>query len=409
MQHQYLPDAIAEGLAESEPGFFNPSALPAGQMILNLGPQHPSTHGVLRLEVLTDGELVLACVPHIGYLHRCFEAHAQNLPFPQIIPFVDRLDYLSAMNSEHIFATAVERMLGIEGTLEPRIEYIRVLVAELNRLASHFLAIGTFGLDVGSFTPFLYLMADREHIQRMLEWICGARMLYNYIWIGGLYYDLPIGFEGRAEEFCAYLLPRLEECRTLLLENDIFIKRTAGIGTLTAGRAIAWGATGPMLRGSGVAHDARKRPGYSVYSTLEFDIPTGSGHYNNGLAGDCWDRTWVRLQECFESVKIIQQCAALLGPEGEHRRTPAFNPQGQVPKKVRPTAQDIYVSGETGRGELGFHIRTDGKSDVPVRCHVRSPCFTHLAILPELAQGTLLADLVAITGSLDMVMGEVDK
>ena len=389
----------------TEPGVLTADGLQPGQMILNMGPQHPSTHGVLRLELLVEGELVQRCIPHIGYLHRCFERHAQALPFNQIIPFVDRLDYLAAMNSEHVYAMAVERMLGLEGQLDPRTEHIRVLVCELNRLASHFVALGTYGLDIGAFTPFLWLMRDREHILRMLEWVCGARMLYNYIWIGGLYYDLPLGFERVCADLARYLPAKLDEARDLLLNNRIFIVRTANVGVLPPDVALAWAASGPMLRASGFAVDSRKTDGYSAYPQLAFEVPIGQGL--RGQTGDCWDRAWVRLQECYQSVDLIRQCAhALAGPLA---RTPAYDPQAFCPKKIRPVAQTTYFAAETPRGALGFLLSTDGKADIPLRCKVRSPCFAHLALLPTLAENVLVADLVAIVGSLDLVMGEVDR
>ncbi|HYH55362.1 MAG TPA: NADH-quinone oxidoreductase subunit D, partial [Anseongella sp.] len=218
------------------------------EMVINMGPQHPSTHGVLRLELITNGEIVNECIPHIGYLHRCFEKHAESLSYPQIIPFTDRMDYLASMNNNHIFAMGVERMLGIEHLISPRVEYIRVLVAEMNRIASHLIAVGTYGIDIGAFTPFLWCFRDREHIMGLLEWASGARMLYNYIWVGGLFYDLPVGFEERCIEFVEYFKPKLKELDILLTDNQIFINRTAGIGVLPLDVAISYGCSGPMLR-----------------------------------------------------------------------------------------------------------------------------------------------------------------
>lgn len=392
-------------LAAAEPAVFDPARLRTEEMIVNLGPQHPSTHGVLRLEILLDGELVKDVVPHLGYLHRCFEKHAEHLPFNQIIPFVDRLDYVAAMNNEHVYAMGVERMLGLEGKLPRRVEYIRVLVAEMNRIASHFIAIGTYGLDLGAFTPMFWLMKDREHILRMLEWLSGARMLYNYIWIGGLYYDLPVGFEEQVKEFIGYLRPKLTELDTILMENPIFVSRTANVGVLPLNLAISGGATGPMLRGSGLRYDIRKVDGYSVYPELEFNVPVGQGQM--GTTGDCWDRTWVRVREIHESLRIIEQCIGKL--TGDHRRSRDFDPQALVPGKIRPAAQDLYVRAESPKGELGFFFRTDGKSDVPVRCKVRSCCFSNLSLLADISRGALLADLIAIVGSIDVVMGEVDR
>src|ERR1044071_8023058 len=305
IQYRYESD----NLELSEPNKFNPGDLRSEEMIINVGPQHPSTHGVLRLEVISDGEMIKDVVPHIGYLHRCFEKHAESLPYNQVIPFVDRMDYVASMNSEHVYAMGVEKMLGTTD-IPKRIEYIRVLVAELNRIASHLIAIGTYGLDLGAFTPMFWAMRDREHILRMLEWTCGARMLYNYIWIGGLYYDLPIGFEEKCSEFINYFKPKLLELEQLLIDNKIFIDRTANVGVLPLDLAINCGATGPMLRGSGLRFDLRKVDAYSVYPEIEFEVPIGEGKM--GTVGDCWDRTWVRVREIEESLKIIEQCITKL-------------------------------------------------------------------------------------------------
>ena len=401
IQYTYHPDH----LKNSEPIHTSVSSLKRGEMVFNIGPQHPSTHGVLRLEVVTDGEIVKEVIPHIGYLHRCFEKHAESMPFNQTIPYVDRMDYMSAMNSEHAYAMGVERMLGITDQIPKRVEYIRVLVAELNRIASHFVAMGTYGLDIGAFTPFLWLMRDREHILRLLEWTCGARMLYNYVWIGGLYYDLPLQFEERCAEFSAYLKPKLEHLETLLITNKIFIERTAKVGVLPLDLAVNYGVTGPMLRASGLKYDLRRVDGYSVYPELDFDIPVGTGAM--GTVGDCWDRTYVRMQECHESLKIIDQCLTKL--THELKRDKDFNPRALVPKKIRPKAGDYYVRAENPKGELGFFFRTDGRSDIPVRCKARGCSFVNLSVLSEISKGVMISDLIAIVGSLDLVLGEVDR
>lgn len=394
-----------DNLLKSEPNKYRTEDLKSEEMILSLGPQHPSTHGVLRLEVLTHGEMVVDVVPHLGYLHRCFEKHAESMPFNQIIPYVDRMDYVAAMNSEHAFALGVEKMLGISEQIPKRVEFIRVLVAELNRLASHFVALGTYGVDIGAFTPFLWMMRDREHILRLLEWASGARMLYNYIWIGGLFYDLPVGFEERCKEFAQYLKPKLLETQELLIENKIFVQRTAHVGVLPLDLAINYGVSGPMLRASGLKYDLRRVDAYSVYPELDFDIPIGRGEM--GALGDCWDRTWVRLQECYESVRIIEQCLERL--TSDYQRTRDFDPQALVPKKIRPKAMDFYIRAENPKGELGFFFRTDGRSDVPVRCKARSCCFCNLSVLPEISRGGMIADLIAIVGSIDFVLGEIDR
>ena len=400
---QYIFDN--QNLQKSEPQKFNPEDLKREEMIINIGPQHPSTHGVLRLEVITSGEEIVDVVPHLGYLHRCFEKHAESLPYNQTLPFVDRMDYLAAMNSEHAFVMGVERMLGIENTIDKRVEYIRVVVAELSRLASHFIALGTYAMDIGAITPFPWMLRDREHILRLLEWASGARMLYNYIWVGGLFYDLPVGFEERCLEFCQYIKPNLKEFEELVLQNKIFVDRTANVGVLPVGLAINYGITGPMLRGSGLKFDLRKVDAYSVYPEIDFDIPVGKGEM--GAIGDCWDRTWVRMEECHQSVKIIEQCLTKL--TGEHKRTRDFDPRATVPKKIRPKAQDFYVRAENPKGETGFFFRADGRSDIPYRCKARGASFVNLSVLGELSKGGLIADMIAILGSIDIVLGEVDR
>lgn len=375
------------------------------EMVINMGPQHPSTHGVLRLELITDGEIVKDIIPHLGYLHRCFDKHAESMSFGKTIPFTDRLDYLASMNNSHSFVMGVERMLGIEDQIPKRIEYIRVLVCELNRIASHLIAIGTYGIDIGAFTPFLWCFRDREHIMNMLEWASGSRMLYNYIWVGGLFYDIPVGFEERCKEFVRYFKPKLDELDEILTNNQIFIQRTANIGVLPADVAINYGCSGPMLRASGIKWDLRRIDGYSVYPELDFEIPVGQGA--TGTVGDCWDRYKVRVDEVRESVKIIEQCVERLMTD--YARLPDFDPRALVPKKVNPGKQAYYVRAENPKGELGFYFETKEKSDIPHRLKARGPSFNNLSVLPELGKGVLIADLIAILGSIDIVLGEVDR
>lgn len=381
------------------------AAIGAEEMVINMGPQHPSTHGVLRLQLVTDGELVKEVIPHVGYLHRCFEKHAESMNYGKTIPFTDRMDYLASMNNSHAFVMGVERMLGIDQKIPKRIEYIRVLVCELNRIASHLIAIGTYGIDIGAFTPFMWCFRDREHIMNMLEWASGSRMLYNYIWVGGLFYDLPVGFEARCTEFIRYFKPKLPELDELLTENQIFISRTANIGTLPAEVAINFGCSGPMLRASGVKWDLRRVDEYSVYPELDFDVPVGKGEMGN--VGDCWDRFKVRVDEIKESVRIVEQCLERL--DGPLKRTADFDPRALVPKKVNLKAQDYYVRAENPKGELGFYFVTQEKTDIPKRVKARGPSFHNLSVLPELAKGVLIADLIAILGSVDIVLGEVDR
>jgi NADH-quinone oxidoreductase subunit D len=375
------------------------------EMVINMGPQHPSTHGVLRLELITDGEIVKDVIPHLGYLHRCFDKHAESMSYGKSIPFTDRLDYLASMNNSHSFVMGVERMLGIDDKLPKRVEYIRVLVCELNRIASHLIAVGTYGIDIGAFTPFLWCFRDREHIMNMLEWASGSRMLYNYIWIGGLFYDLPVGFEERCVDFVKYFRPKLDELDEILTNNEIFIQRTANIGVLPADVAINYGCSGPMLRASGIKWDLRRVDGYSVYPELDFEIPVGQGLV--GTVGDCWDRYKVRVDEMRESLKIIEQCLDRL--MSVFARLPDFDPRALVPKKVNLKAQSYYVRAENPKGELGFYFETQDKSDIPRRVKARGPSFNNLSVLPELGKGVLIADLIAILGSIDIVLGEVDR
>ena len=375
------------------------------EMIINMGPQHPSTHGVLRLELITDGEIVKEVIPHMGYLHRCFEKHCESLTYQQIIPFVDRMDYMASMNNDHAFVMGVERMMGIDKDIPKRVEYIRVLVCELNRISSHLIAIGTYGIDIGAFTPFLWCFRDREHIMNMLEWASGSRMLYNYIWVGGLFYDLPVGFEERCSEFVKYFKPKLSELNQLLTENQIFIGRTAGIGVLPLDVAINYGCSGPMLRGSGLKWDLRRVDEYSVYPELEFEIPVGKGEM--GKMGDCWDRYKIRTEEIAESIRIIEQCLERL--QKELKRSLEFDPRSKLPKKIIPKEQDFYIRAENPKGELGYYFICDGKTEIPKRVKARGPSFNNLSVLPEISRGILIADLIAILGSIDIVLGEVDR
>ncbi len=379
--------------------------LSAEEMVLNMGPQHPSTHGVLRLELITDGEIVNEVIPHMGYLHRCFDKHAESMSYQQTIPFTDRLDYLSSMNNNHAFVMGVERMLGIDQEIPKRVEYIRVLVCELNRIGSHLIALGTYGIDIGAFTPFLWCFRDREHIMGLLEWASGARMLYNYIWVGGLFYDLPVGFEERCAEFVDYFKPKMVELNELLTNNQVFVNRTANVGILPLDVAINYGCSGPMLRGSGLKWDLRRVDGYSVYPELDFEIPVGKGEM--GTKGDCWDRFKVRIDEIGESLKIIEQCVKRL--QKELKRSPDFDPRGKLPRKIIPKAQDYYMRAENPKGELGFYFIADGKTEIPKRIKARGPSFNNLSVLPAICKGVMIADLVATIGSVDIVLGEVDR
>ena len=365
------------------------------EMILNMGPQHPSTHGVLRLELLLEGEIIKKVTPHIGYLHRCFEKHAEVMSYPQVIPYTDRMDYLASMGNEFGYAVAVEKLLDLK--VPERVEYIRVIMAEFQRIASHLVALGTYGADIGAFTPFLFCFRDREKILHLFEITCGARLLYNYIWIGGLSHDLHPDFIRLAKEFVAYFRPKVVELNDLLTNNQIFIERTANVGILPADVAINYGISGPMLRGSGFKWDIRRNDPYSIYEKFDFDIPVGDGRM--GTVGDSWDRYYVRILEMEESLKIIEQALEQI-PEG--------NISEAVPKRVKPPVGEVYARVENPRGELGYYIISDGTVN-PFRVKVRAPSFVNLAIMDELCRGHMVADVIAILGSVDIVLGEVDR
>jgi len=365
------------------------------EMVLNMGPQHPSTHGVLRLKIHTDGEVVSKIEPIIGYLHRCFEKHCENLSYEQIVPFTDRCDYLASMHMDHAYSIAVEKLLDIE--LPERVEYIRVIIAELQRIASHLVAIGTFGLDVGAITPFTWTIRDRERVLDLFEALCGARLLYNYIWPGGVSHDLSPKFIQRTQEFLDYFETQIFEYNELLTGNKIFIERTADVGVMPAEVAVNFGVTGPSLRGSGVAYDLRKTQPYSIYDKFEFNVPVGEG--TMGTVGDSWDRYWVRMVEMEESIKIIRQAMASL-PDGDVHAA--------MPKKIRPAKGDVYSRYESARGDVGIYIQSNGKN-VPLRLKMRSPAFCNLSVLGEIGEGWMISDVITILGSLDIVLGEIDR
>ena len=365
------------------------------EMLLNMGPQHPSTHGVLRVVLLTDGEIILDSESHIGYLHRCYEKIGESVTYLQVTPYTDRLDYLASMGCNLAYSLAVERLL--EPEIPERAEYIRVIMAELNRIASHLVAFGTTGLDVGAITPFLFAFREREAILRLFEIVCGQRLNYNYIRIGGVAYDLPEGYIDQVKAFLDYFEPRIKEYNDLLSHNSIFIRRTANVGILTREVAIAHGASGPTLRGSGVDHDLRKARPYGIYDRFEFDVPTGSGE--KGTLGDCWDRYMVRIREMEQSLRILRQACEKV-PDG-----PVAAKLGKV---IRPKKGEAYTSIENPRGELGFYLISDGGPKA-YRMKCRSPAFSNLSLLPEISRGCMVADMVAIIGSLDIVMGEIDR
>lgn len=370
-------------------------AIKTEEMVLNMGPQHPSTHGVLRLELDLEGELVLDVKPHIGYLHRCFEKHCEAMTYPQVVPYTDRMDYLASMSNNFGYAVAVERLMEIE--VPERVEYIRVIMAELQRIASHAVALGTYGVDIGAFTPFLFLFAEREKILTIFEETCGARLLYNYIWVGGLSHDIHPDFVRKTKQFVQEFKPRITELNNLLSYNKIFVERTANIGILPADVAINYGMTGPNLRASGVKWDLRKDDPYSIYDRFDFDIPVGEGLY--GTVGDSWDRYYLRVLEMEQSLRIIEQAIDNI-PDGDV--------QEAIPKRVKPPKGSIYTRVENPKGELGYFIISDGSLN-PFRVKVRAPSFVNMEVFNELCKGHFVADIITILGSIDVVLGEIDR
>jgi NADH-quinone oxidoreductase subunit D len=377
------------------------------ELVVNMGPQHPATHGVLRVVVKTDGEVVLDCQPHVGNLHRCKEKIGENLLYGQFMPYTDRMDYLASMNNELCYAIAVERLLGVSPP--ERTEYIRTCMAELNRIASHLMSIGTYGLDMGAITPFLYAFRERETALDLMEEVSGGRMLYHYIRIGGVARDLTDGWATRCRALMTDMDRRIGEYNTLLTWNKIFIERTAGIGVLDRETAFDWGVTGPGLRAAGVDWDVRRDEPYASYPNLKFVVPYGNGTPEGakvGVMGDCWHRHWIRMLEMEQSVSLVRQCLDKI----ESLPKPA-NPDeisAKIPKMLRPAEGEVYFRAENPRGELAFYLQSDGSTN-PWRLRVRGPSFVNIATLATLSRGHLLADLVAIIGSIDIVLGEVDR
>jgi NADH-quinone oxidoreductase subunit D len=364
------------------------------EFVVNMGPQHPSTHGVLRLELVMDGERVVSVKPHIGYLHRGMEKTAEFRTYPQYLPMLDRVDYVSAIMNELSFCLAVEKLLGIEIPL--RAEYLRTMSAEIMRIASHLIWLGVNAMDLGALTPFLYTFREREKALDLLEMLSGQRMTCNYLRIGGVAADLPAGFLPLAREFCQVFPRRVEEYERILTYNEIFMGRMVSIGQLKLEDAIGYGVSGPNLRACGLAYDLRKVEPYSAYDKVRFDIPTGKN-------GDSWDRFVVRVEELRQSVRIITQCLDWLekNPGGDIK-----NPQ--VKAVVKPPEGEAYGRIESSRGIYGTYIRSDG-STKPYRLKLRGASFSNLSVFPRLAKGLLLADLVAVFCSLDIILPDCDR
>lgn len=371
------------------------SELHTEEMLLNMGPQHPSTHGVIRFVVKTDGEVMRAAVPDVGYLHRAIEKIAEKATYNGFMPWTDRVDYLAAMNCNVAYAMAVEKLAGIE--ISRRGEYLRVIAMELNRIISHLLAVGSLGMDVGAYTPFVHALREREKMNDLIEELCGQRLTYNYARIGGVIYDMTPQWDGKVLRFLDQFEPQLDEFDRLLTNNAILRRRLGGIGVVTREEAISFNLVGPNLRGSGVAWDLRRDAPYSVYPELAFNVPVGTGEA--GVLGDCFDRYNIRIKEMRESSRILRQCFA---------KIPAGEAMVKVPKKIRPPAGEVYVRTESTRGDLGVYLVSDG-SDKAYRMKFRCGSFNAMSIVEKISQGMMVADLIAFIASLDIVAPEIDR
>ncbi len=366
-------------------------ALKTEPVMINFGPQHPSTHGVFRMRVTLDGEVIVELEPVFGYLHRGIEKLAEAKTYTQVIPYTDRLDYLASMSNNFAYVLAVEKLAEIE--VPERAQYLRVIMAELMRIASHLMAVGAFFNDLGAFfTPFMYMFREREKILDLFEMVCGQRLTYNYMRFGGVSHDIPEQFLPALMRFIDEMPGFIEEYDWLLAENEIVLARTKGVGVLPADKAINASVSGPMLRASGVKWDIRKADPYSVYDRFDFEIPVG-------IMGDTYDRYWVRVQEMRQSTRIVKQAMQQL-PSGEVRT--------KVPAMLRPPKGEAYAHIESPRGELGFYLVSDN-SPHPYRFKVRAPSLINLTVLRDLCVGLKLADAIAILGSIDIVLAEVDR
>jgi len=384
-------------------------------MTINMGPQHPATHGVLRVVLELDGEIIVKAIPHIGHLHRGVEKLAESKTYHQVIPLTDRLDYTNAMGNNLGYVLAVEKLLGIE--VPKRAQYLRVMMAELQRIAAHLIWLGTHVLDIGATTPIFYTFREREEILRIFEEVAGGRLTPTYMRIGGVSKDLPDGITEKIKEFVQAFPDHIKEYETLLTKNVIWVKRTKGVGIISKEDAINWGMTGPSLRGSGVKYDVRKAFPYSSYDEFDFEIPIGS-------VGDVYDRYIVRLREMEWSNAIVEQALERL-PKGSFI---ANDPRITLPTKddvmrdiaslirqfkivsegFQPPKGEVYVSVEASKGELGYYLVSDG-SNRPLRMRIRPPSFLNLSALPKMIEGSLIADVISAIGSIDIVLGEIDR
>jgi NADH-quinone oxidoreductase subunit D len=367
------------------------------EMTLNMGPHHPSTHGVLRFIIQSDGEIIRKATPDVGYLHRSIEKIGERCTYAGYMPYTDRVDYVAAMFANECWATACEKLMGIE--VPKRAQYLRVISCELNRIASHMIAVGAMAMDIGATTPFMWALREREYINDFIEELCGARLTYNYHRIGGVSFDMPKGWADKVKTWVDKFVPLMAEFDRLITVNDIYIKRLANVAVITAAEAKDWGLVGPNLRGSGVPWDLRKDDGYSVYPELSFDVPVGKGEH--GTVGDCWDRFYVRVEECKESGKILQQALVKID---EH---PEDDILGKLPKKLKPDGE-AYARVESARGDMGCYVIGKGAEE-PYRARFRTGSFNAMGIIEAKSPGLFLADLVALIASFDVVAPEIDR
>jgi NADH-quinone oxidoreductase subunit D len=380
-----MADLFTPGLQNLET-----TVLGADEIILNMGPQHPSTHGVLRVKLRLDGEKVVGSECIIGYLHRGVEKIGEHRSYPQFAPYVDRMDYVAAVSNGLGYCEAVEKLLGVEAP--PRARVVRTILTELQRIASHLLWLGTHALDIGALTPIFYTFREREEILKIFEKYCGARLTTHAFRIGGLQYDTYEGFEAEVKRFCDDLKSKIDEYEQLLTENRIWLGRTKGVGVLTAQDAIALGVTGPVLRASGMKWDIRKAMPYAAYNQYEFEVPTGPN-------GDTFDRYIVRIEEMRQSRRICLQAIESI---------PSGPIMARIGKVLKPPPGEVYHSIEAPKGELGYYIVSDGTTQ-PYRVRIRPPSFINLQAFDTMVRGHLVADVVAIIGTIDIVLGEVDR
>ncbi len=369
-------------------------------LILNMGPQHPSTHGVINFIVHADGEVMKKAVPEVGYLHRSLEKIGETVTFPGYMPYTDRVDYLAAMFANEGYAIAVERLMNI--TVPPRAQYLRAISCELNRIASHLVSVGTMAMDIGAVTPFPYALRERESINDLIEALCGARLTYNYHRIGGVAFDMPDDWAPLCHKWLDHFDKVLDEWDRLISKNEIFVQRLAGMAVIPAEMAINYGLVGPNLRGSGFNYDLRKDHPYGAYPDFDFKIPIGeawAGAQRGGKVGDCYDRFYCRVLECRESVAITRQALNKL-PGGEW--------MAKVPRKLKPPAGEAQSRIESARGEMAYYVVADG-GERAYRVRARTGSFLAMGIIEELSTGLMIADLVALIASLDVVAPEIDR